>query len=160
MSWKVYVIHFNQPYRHAKHYTGIAKNIKSRMREHASGNGARLLQVLKENNIGFKYSIIKEFPDFSSAHTYEKYLKTKIKKPQRYCPICKEQNKCKHKSVIGDNYGETCQICRKILSGYGYGSWFGNNIKSPRSCIHNFLHYYDNLEICIYCQQERLKNAK
>jgi len=90
--WKVYVLHFDRAYKHAKHYTGIAVNVPKRIKKHRAGQGARLTQVLKENNIDFKYSIIKEFPSFSEAHAYEKYLKTKIKKPQRYCPICKELN--------------------------------------------------------------------
>lgn len=90
MSWKVYVIHFDRAYKHAKHYTGIAKNVEKRMKEHSNGSGARLMQVLKENGIGFRYSVIAEYDNFSLAHAEEKRLKTKIKKPQRYCPICKE----------------------------------------------------------------------
>ena len=34
MSWKVYVIHFDKPYKHAKHYTGIAIDVDKRMKEH------------------------------------------------------------------------------------------------------------------------------
>lgn len=90
-TWKLYVLHFDKPYKHAKHYTGIAKNVLKRIALHKNGTGARLTQVLKENEISFRYNIIKEFPNFSEAHAYEKYLKTKIKKPQNYCPICKEE---------------------------------------------------------------------
>lgn len=89
--WKVYVIHFDKPYKHAKHYTGIAINVEARMKKHRSGQGARLMKIIKEHNIGFQYSIIKEGLTFSEAHAYEKYLKTKIKKPQRYCSICKQE---------------------------------------------------------------------
>lgn len=88
-TWKVYVIHFDKPYKHAKHYTGIAKNVPKRMKEHRGGYGARLLQVLKENNIGFKFAILKTYDNFSEAKAEEKRLKTKVKKPQRYCPFCK-----------------------------------------------------------------------
>lgn len=90
MSWSVYVLHFDKPYKHAKHYTGIAKNVEKRIKLHRSGRGARLTQVLKENNIGFRYNVIAEYPTFSEAKSEEKRLKTRIKKPQRYCPICKE----------------------------------------------------------------------
>ena len=95
-TWKVYVIHFDRAYKHAKHYTGITINIETRMKKHRNGTGSRLMKVLKENNIGFRFSIIKEGLTFSEAHAYEKYLKTKIKKPQRFCPICKEEriNQC------------------------------------------------------------------
>lgn len=93
MSWKIYVIHFDKPYKHAKHYTGIAQNVEKRIEKHSKGQGSRLMQVLKENNIGFRYNIIAEFPTFSEAHAEEKRLKTKVKKPQRYCPICKSLKK-------------------------------------------------------------------
>lgn len=90
MTWKVYVLHFDEPYKHAKHYTGIAKNVEKRVQHHRNGTGARLTQVLKENDIGFRYNVIAEFLTYSEAKTEEKRLKTKVKKPQRYCPICKE----------------------------------------------------------------------
>ncbi len=32
MSWKLYVIHFDRPYKHAKHYTGIAIDVEKRMK--------------------------------------------------------------------------------------------------------------------------------
>lgn len=88
-TWKVYCIHFDKPYKHAKHYTGIAINVEERMKEHRSGRGSRLLAVLKENNIGFSYSVIGEYPDYSTAKAEEKRLKDKVKKAERYCPICK-----------------------------------------------------------------------
>lgn len=88
MSWKVYILHFDKPYKHAKHYTGIAKNIEKRVKEHRAGRGARLTQVLKENNIGFQYAVVKEYEDFSPAKAEEKRLKTKVKHPSRFCPIC------------------------------------------------------------------------
>lgn len=91
--WYVYVIHFNKPYKHARHYTGIAKDVDQRMKEHLGGYGAKLTKVIKEAGIGFSHSIIKEYPTFSEAKAEEKRLKTKIKKPQRYCPICKENKK-------------------------------------------------------------------
>lgn len=89
MSWKVYVIHFDKPYKHAKHYTGIALDVEKRMKQYSKGQGSRLMKVLKEHNIGFKYKVIVEYGTYSEAHAEEKRLKTKVKKPQRYCPICK-----------------------------------------------------------------------
>lgn len=41
------------------------------------------------NNIGFTYSIIGEYPDYSTAKTEEKRLKVVVKKASVYCPICK-----------------------------------------------------------------------
>ena len=36
--------------------------------------------------------------------------------------------KCEHHKRIGDNYGVTCQDCKEVLEGYGYGGWFGSNL--------------------------------
>ncbi len=77
MSWKVYVIHFDKPYKHAKHYTGIALNVNKRMKEHKGGYGSKLMKVITENNIGFRYNIIAEYPNYSRAKTEEKRLKIK-----------------------------------------------------------------------------------
>ena len=152
MSWKLYVIHFDRPYKHAKHYTGIAIDVEKRMKEHSGGYGAKLMKAIKENNIGFRYNIIGEYPDYSSAKSEEKRLKTKVKQPKKYCPICIENKNCKHERTIGDNYGLTCQDCNEILEGYGYGGWFGNNLIKNRKCKHKFP---NDQEPCIYC--ERIK---
>ena len=117
MSWKLYVIHFDKPYKHAKHYTGIAIDVVKSMKEHRGGYGAKLMRVLKENNIGFKYNIIGEYPTFSLAKAEEKRLKTKVKQPKNYCPICIDLKNCLHARINGDNYGETCSDCNEILSG-------------------------------------------
>ena len=88
MTWKIYVIHFDKPYKHAKHYTGIALDVENRVKKHRSGQGSKLMAVLKREGIGFRYNVIAEYEGFSEAHAEEKRLKTKVKKPQRFCPIC------------------------------------------------------------------------
>ena len=59
---------------------------------------------------------------------------------------------CGHRNIIGDNYGETCQDCGEVLSGYGYwaeGSW---------ECKHRFLPVGDdnNITTCVYCGVEKI----
>jgi len=49
----VYVLHFESPLAHAKHYIGSTTDVKRRMIEHASGTGARLTEVIAEKDIGF-----------------------------------------------------------------------------------------------------------
>jgi len=88
-AWKLYVIHFDKPYKHAKHYTGICINVDKRMKQHAMGTRSRLMRVLKENDIGFQYAVINEYPTFSEAHAEEHRLKHKVKQPKKYCPFCK-----------------------------------------------------------------------
>lgn len=62
------------------------------------------------------------------------------------------KNDCKHFHRIGDNYGESCQNCKKQLSGYGYGGWFGYNLLEPRTCIHLFSPMGEDA-VCIYCEE-------
>ena len=38
----VYLVHFTQPYRHARHYTGWTADLESRLAEHQAGRGARV----------------------------------------------------------------------------------------------------------------------
>ena len=154
MSWKLYVIHFDKPYKHAKHYTGIAIDVDKRIKEHKGGYGSKLMAVITKNNIGFKCNIIGEYPTYSIAKAEEKRLKTKVKQPKKYCPICIENKNCKHERIIGDNYGETCADCNEILFGYGCGGWFGNNLIKGRKCKHKFIKFEDE-EGCMYC--ERIK---
>lgn len=49
----VYLLHFDRPYKHARHYLGWAKDLDARLEHHRAGTGARLLAVLKEHGIGF-----------------------------------------------------------------------------------------------------------
>lgn len=40
-----YLIHFERPYRHARHYLGWTVDLEARLAKHRAGNGARLLRV-------------------------------------------------------------------------------------------------------------------
>ncbi|SRR6266403_3023664 len=46
-SGDVYLLHFDPAYKHAAHYLGFAEpgNVVKRIREHRTGNGARLCAV-------------------------------------------------------------------------------------------------------------------
>ena|SRR6266480_6497235 len=71
---------------------------------------------------------------------------------------------CNHNKRIGDNYGITCQDCREVLEGYGYGGWFGGNLIGNERCIHGEYAWYkinDVEEQCMYCEtiRERAKMA-
>ncbi|MBA2243864.1 MAG: endonuclease [Gemmatimonadetes bacterium] len=81
----VYVLHFSEPYRHAKHYTGWTTDLPARLAQHAAGTGARLMEVITEAGIGF-----------TLARTWEgtRALERSKKRQggaSRYCPICKAQ---------------------------------------------------------------------
>jgi len=42
----IYLIHFDQPYRHARHYCGWASDLEARLAAHRSGNGSRMMAVI------------------------------------------------------------------------------------------------------------------
>jgi len=78
----VYLLHFSQPYQHARHYTGWTEDLLDRLSTHASGQGARLMTVIYQAGIGF-----------TLARTCEGTRRTEraIKNQGgavRYCPLC------------------------------------------------------------------------
>jgi predicted GIY-YIG superfamily endonuclease len=50
----VYLLHFDRPYEHARHYLGWASNLEARLEHHRAGTGGNLLRVLKNAGIGWK----------------------------------------------------------------------------------------------------------
>jgi hypothetical protein len=83
----VYLLHFEQRYEHAGHYTGHADNFNNRVAEQASGDSraARLLQVIAQAGIGFRLARV--WPGASKG--YERSLKNSGG-ASRYCPICQQ----------------------------------------------------------------------
>lgn len=89
----IYILHFNTPYKHARHYVGFAESeetFRERIRQHRAGQGARLTQVLKENEIGFVVARIMD-----GDRTRERQIKNG-KKTTGYCPICASMKKPVH----------------------------------------------------------------
>ena len=67
---------------------------------------------------------------------------------------------CEHHKRIGDNYGVTCQDCKEVLEGYGYGGWFGSNLKGNERCIHIWWKISTEEEECMYCHVIREREEK
>jgi len=49
----IYLIHFSEPYKHARHYLGWAAHLAARIAHHRNGSGARLLEVVNEKGIAW-----------------------------------------------------------------------------------------------------------
>lgn len=49
----IYLLHFDRPFGHACHYTGITSNLDARLAAHAAGRGARLLAAVADAGIGW-----------------------------------------------------------------------------------------------------------
>jgi len=52
------------------------------------------------------------------------------------------------------NSGET-------IEGYGYGGWFGSNLKGNERCMHEWVKISEDKDQCMYCftEQEREKKT-
>ena len=87
----IYLIHFDKAYKHSKHYLGFhdgtIETLPVRLARHSAGNGARLLQVLKE--AGISWQLVRVWPE----GTRDEERKFKKHSSTRECPICNEKKK-------------------------------------------------------------------
>jgi predicted GIY-YIG superfamily endonuclease len=83
----VYLVHFFEPYRHARHYTGWTVDLDARLAEHRAVRGARLLQVIAQAGIGWTLARTWEGPP-----ARERQLKRQGGASRR-CPICRAERK-------------------------------------------------------------------
>jgi predicted GIY-YIG superfamily endonuclease len=80
-----YLVHLNQRYMHAGHYTGTTRDLAARLADHASGRGARLLEVVSE--AGIEWQLAQVWP---GGRDRERQLKRQGGASRR-CPVCKGQ---------------------------------------------------------------------
>lgn len=80
----VYLYHFDSKYKHASHYIGWTEDLESRDQSHQNGTGARLLQVIRNQGIGFRIVRIWE-----GTRRLEKKLKSR-KNASQLCPVCRQ----------------------------------------------------------------------
>jgi predicted GIY-YIG superfamily endonuclease len=78
----VYLLHFERPYKHARHYTGWTINLKARLARHRAGSGARLVEVVTAAGIGFQ--LARTWP---GGRDRERQIKAQGG-ASRYCPLC------------------------------------------------------------------------
>jgi predicted GIY-YIG superfamily endonuclease len=86
----VYLLHFDQRYEHAGHYTGWAEDLDRRLAEHLGGRGARLIEVIVQAGIGLR--LARTWPGVTRAR--ERQLKRQGG-ASRYCPICQAERKAR-----------------------------------------------------------------
>jgi hypothetical protein len=79
----VYLIHFDRPYVHAKHYLGWTPgDVAERLARHAAGRGARLMAVVTSAGIGWRLARI-----WPRTRGGERRLKRQGGL-SRLCPLC------------------------------------------------------------------------
>lgn len=84
----VYLLCFDEPFKHARHYLGWAKSLDARIAHHRSGTGARLTQVIRDAGIGFTVS-----RTWEGDRNLERKLKNRHNAP-KLCPRCNVGGNC------------------------------------------------------------------
>ncbi len=101
----VYLIHFDEPYQHARHYLGVAHNVDERLRQHRRGRsagGARLMEVVTQAGITWRLA-----RTWNGGRDLERQLKG-WNNGCRLCPICKaERLVAQALSTISEEDAET-----------------------------------------------------
>jgi hypothetical protein len=84
----VYLLHFEKPYRHARHYLGFCEDggLEERIDRHRRRDGARLVAVIVEHGINFVVA-----RTWDGDRSLERRLKNQ-KKARNLCPICRGQD--------------------------------------------------------------------
>jgi predicted GIY-YIG superfamily endonuclease len=78
-----YLLHFDRPYRHARHYIGWTQDLAARLDAHLRGRGARLIEVITQAGIGFQ--LARTWPE--TTRDQEDSLKHRGD-ARRFCPEC------------------------------------------------------------------------
>lgn len=81
----VYLIHFDQPFKHAQHYLGYSAELlfTKRIEHHRKGTGSRLMRAVTKAGIG--WSVVRTWPN-EDGH-FERKLKNR-KNSRCLCPKC------------------------------------------------------------------------
>lgn len=84
----VYLLHFNTPYKHARHYLGYTRSgrtLPARLDAHQHGDGARLMEVITDNGITF--TLARTWKGKRANRRFERILHRQNNTPA-LCPIC------------------------------------------------------------------------
>lgn len=78
-----YLLHFETPFHHARHYVGWSSNIALRLRAHEAGNSAKLIHAISV--AGIRFQVVRLWLD--TDRTFERRLHNRHNSP-RECPVC------------------------------------------------------------------------
>jgi predicted GIY-YIG superfamily endonuclease len=101
----VYLVHFEEPYKHARHYLGWSDQLAYRIAHHKSGSGANLLRVVNEAGIRWVVARVWHGADRSFERRLKGHSST------RYCPVC-------------NGHAHVCWDCGKV---YRYPGWLARH---------------------------------
>ena len=80
-----YLLHFDKPYKHARHYLGYTKDLDARLQDHnwGNGSGAALTDAARTAGITFQLARVWE----GATRADERKLHRQGHNP-RLCPMC------------------------------------------------------------------------
>jgi hypothetical protein len=80
----IYIIHFDSPYYHARHYVGFCRDdgLEERLARHRAGSGSRLMLAVELAGIEWTVALI-----HPGDRRFERHLK-RAHNTRRFCPIC------------------------------------------------------------------------
>jgi predicted GIY-YIG superfamily endonuclease len=84
-----YLIHFDRPYYHARHYVGTTQDLDARLDLHRRGDGARLLDAVNQAGIG--WSVARTWTDGMDTYQERRAFELRIKRQKKtrlFCPSC------------------------------------------------------------------------
>ena len=82
----IYIIHFETPLHHARHYVGYCAEgtLDQRLQRHRSGQGSRLMYAIALAGIDFVVAL---------THPGDRHFERRIKRAKntpRFCPLCRQ----------------------------------------------------------------------
>ena len=81
----VYLLHFETPYKHARHYLGSTYDLDVRLARHQAGTGARLMEVITQAGISWYLA-----RTWEGGRNLERALKQRKNSP-KLCPVCMQE---------------------------------------------------------------------
>ena len=86
----LYLLHFNEPLSHAKHYLGSCEDVSDRVDRHHRGAGAKITRAVREKGIGWTIAAVFAIREGCSKTRREIERHAKQRKNScSYCPICR-----------------------------------------------------------------------
>ncbi len=83
----VYLLHFDEPLHHARHYLGTTKNLPFRLQQHRRGEGSPLVKAVLDAGICVHLA-----NTWEGGHALERQLKNRHNSP-KICPICQAEKR-------------------------------------------------------------------
>jgi predicted GIY-YIG superfamily endonuclease len=79
----IYLLHFDRPLVHARHYVGWTTDLEARLDEHGGSNGSALMRAVKDAGIGWTLA-----RTWTGDRDHERRIKRAGGKT-RICPVCR-----------------------------------------------------------------------